>query len=408
MVLTIGRRIGKLEVRRPKTVGNLVHPLDIIVVLCAATLILAVGCTSSEPSYEQAVNSTTEEVSLGQNTPAKESSPAQGIPPASETVSQTSPVSATGAAQAFLETLSDEQREEAVLEFNDPDRANWSNLPAGMLDFERNGVRLGDLDQVQVHAMGDFLGEALSEKGVALLEGIVRAESVLEDSSRASRMGWDDENYWLAFFGEPSDSHPWGWQYGGHHLAVNITVANGRSFMSPTFLGIEPASYDDEGAIVQPMEEFVSGGLRMVRSLDSRLLESATVGNRPRGTVTGAGRDGVIPPLEGSPVTEWNQEDRNRLMETISAWTGIMPEPAADARLAEIEAEIDDLHFAWNGHTDGEDDIYYRIQGPSLIIEFSTRGNLGSDDGHYHSIYRDPSNEYGSRSAAAVSGTVNK
>ena len=78
-----------------------------------------------------------------------------------------------------------------------------------------------------------------------------------------------------------------------------------------------------------------------------------------------------------------------------------MPEPDAAARLDEIKAELNDLYFAWNGKVDGSGEIYYRIQGPSLIIEFSTQGNVGADGGHYHSVYRDPTNEYGKRSVLA-------
>ena len=75
---------------------------------------------------------------------------------------------------------------------------------------------------------------------------------------------------------------------------------------------------------------------------------------------------------------------------------------SAQARLAEITAELPDTHFAWHGNTDGNGRIYYRIQGATLIIEFSTQGNLGGDGGHYHSIYRDPTNEYGTAATNAA------
>lgn len=86
----------------------------------------------------------------------------------------------------------------------------------------------------------------------------------------------------------------------------------------------------------------------------------------------------------------------------------MLPPPAAEARLQEIAADLDDTRFAWNGPTDGSDSIYYRIQGPRLLIEFSTQGNLGDTAGHFHSIYRNPVNEYGGAPLApeehAVSG----
>ena len=68
-------------------------------------------------------------------------------------------------------------------------------------------------------------------------------------------------------------------------------------------------------------------------------------------------------------------------MDAISFWTGLLPEDYSAVRLDEITAELNDVYFAWNGEVDGNGAIYYLVQGPSLIIEFSTRGNLGSDGG---------------------------
>ena len=87
-------------------------------------------------------------------------------------------------------------------------------------------------------------------------------------------------------------------------------------------------------------------------------------------------------------------------MDVVALWVGLLPEASARDRLAEIKADLDGTYFAWHGNSDGNGSIYYRIQGPRLIIEFSTQGNVG-DGGHYHSIYRDPTNEYGASAASA-------
>ena len=73
----------------------------------------------------------------------------------------------------------------------------------------------------------------------------------------------------------------------------------------------------------------------------------------------------------------------------------MLPPQNARMRMEEIESHLNDTYLAWHGPTDGAGAIYYRIQGPDLIIEFSTRGEIGAGSGHYHSIYRDPTNEYG-------------
>ena len=173
--------------------------------------------------------------------------------------------------------------------------------------------------------------------------------------------------------------------------------------MSPTFLGVEPAKYEYEGVVTEPLARHAAAGLDVIQSLEGDLQSSAVVPGRPEETLAGAGKDGVIPNLEGSPTSAWTDCHRAKLLHTISLWTGLLPEPDAAARLEEIKAELNDLHFAWNGKVDGSEEIYYRIQGPSLIIEFSTQGNVGADGGHYHSVYRDPTNEYGKRSALAGS-----
>ncbi len=136
--------------------------------------------------------------------------------------------------------------------FEDPVRSNWSNLPAGMLSYQRNGVRIGDLNALRVEALLGFLATVLSPDGFATVMDIVPAETKLEVSSRADRIQGDDEHYWLAFFGKPSKPGPWGWQVGGHTLALNVTVVGRRSHMSPTFIGVEPAKYEDYGVIVKP------------------------------------------------------------------------------------------------------------------------------------------------------------
>ena len=302
------------------------------------------------------------------------------------------------AAQAFLNTLSEEQRATAMLALDDPKRPNWSNLPASAL--RRNGVRIGDLDDAQSAAMHRFLAAALSADGYATVVGIVGAEAVLAQTPGAARRQWSADNYWLAFFGEPAADKKWGWQFGGHHLAVNVTVVAGRSYLSPTFLGTEPASYTSGGATVAPLDAHLHAGLTLVNALDDQARAAAMVNNRPRELWTGAGKDGVIPPTEGSNVAAWTAAQQQLLLDAIMRWVGLLDAASSEARIAEIQADLGNTHFAWYGPVDGSGSVYYRIQGPSLILEFAIQGNLGSDAGHYHSIYRNPTNEYGSSVAA--------
>ncbi len=325
-----------------------------------------------------------------QPAPAPATTPAT-TPAATEVVAD-APDSVT-AAQAFLGTLTAEQRAVALLALDDPARPNWSNLPAGAL--RRNGVRIGDLNDAQAAAMHQFLSMALSADGYATIVGIVGAEGALAQTPGAARRQWSADNYWLAFFGEPSAGSKWGWQFGGHHLAVNVTVVAGRSYLSPTFLGIEPASFTSGGATVAPLDAHLQAGLALINALDDQARTAATISNRPRELRAGAGKDGTIPPLEGAKVADWSAAQQQLLLDTIMLWVSLLDAPSSEARMTEIRADLASTYFAWHGPVDGRGSIYYRIQGPDLILEFGIQGNLGSDAGHYHSIYRNPTNEYG-------------
>ncbi len=314
------------------------------------------------------------------------------------------------AALDFIELLDGQQREAALLPFDSNKRPNWSNLPAGMLPFDRNGVRIGDLRDEQFTTMLAFLSTALSADGLDTVAAVVAAELILADSSSSSRLGWSEGNYWLAFFGTPSPTEPWAWQFGGHHLAVNMSIANDRITMSPTFIGVEPAVFDGEAVrrvfpalggeragdgkeTIAPFAGEIEAGLALVNSLSASSREAVFLSRRPNGLITGAGQDGVIPELQGSQAGGWRPAQKQALLALVSLWVGMLPPKNATMRMQEIEARLNDTFFAWHGPTDGA--IYYRIQSPVLIIEFLTRGPVGASDGHYHSIYRDPTNEYG-------------
>jgi len=279
-------------------------------------------------------------------------------------------------------------------------RQNWSNIPAGPLPiifgFERNGIRLGDLNEEQLGAVFAFLEASLSTEGYEKVRQIVRADEMLAPFDVAN-VGWSEENYWLAFFGSPSTTDLWAWQFGGHHLAVNVSVKAGQVAASPSFIGIEPSRYEDQGVQFQPMEREVNLGLALVQALDGHQQSLAIVTNRPEELYTGAGNDGVVPPIEGTEVADMTISQQKQLTELIRLWVGLMPDKPAQQRLDTLVTQFDETYFAWHGPIDGSGSIYYRIQGPSLIIEFSAQGNIaqGSDASHYHSIYRNTQNEYG-------------
>lgn len=308
------------------------------------------------------------------------------------------------AARAFLDLLGPAQRTAAVLPLGEPTRSRWSNLPVGILDYTPNGVRLGDLGAAQRDALYGVLAAALSRAGCETVLGVVAAEGALSESPRAARLGWSADNYWLAFFGEPSDEAPWGLQFAGHHLALNLSRVAGETFLSPTFVGVEPAEHRRGGATIAPLRAQAQAGLTLVGALDDAERSGARLPERPRDTVAGPGQDGVVPPFAGAPVAGWSDERRQRLLDAVHLWVGLLPEKDAEARMAEARADLAETWFAWQGDPAGDGPIYYRIQGPRLLVEFSTQGDLGSERGHFHTVYRDPTNEYGAAAVGPGSG----
>ena len=87
------------------------------------------------------------------------------------------------------------------------------------------------------------------------------------------------------------------------------------------------------------------------------------------------------------------------LLDVISEWAGIVHESAAAARMAELKAGLDETWFAWSGPTTATPGhnitAYYRIQGPNLVIEYAPQPLGGDPALHVHTMYRDPSNDYG-------------
>ena len=303
------------------------------------------------------------------------------------------------AAQGFLNSLSDEQRAAAMYAFDDPRRSNWSNLPAEM--SRRNGVRIRDLEAAQQAALGDFLATALSPEGYATVQGVVGAEDALGESWWAGLLGWGSDNYFLAFFGEPATDQAWGWQFGGHHLGVNVSVVGGRSYLSPTFVGIDPAVYERDGVTAMPLAAQAAAGRALFQELAGPAQQAARLDISPAAAgevLTGAGQDGVIPAWAGSKAGDWTAAQRQQLRDTIALWVGMLPAESAQLRMAEIAVDLEETSFAWHSAGEGGGPIYYRIQGPTLIIEFSNE-DVAAEGGHYHSVYRNPLNEYGSGAA---------
>jgi len=301
-------------------------------------------------------------------------------------------------AQAFVATLDEAGRTKVQLPFDSPKKSGWSNLPVGMVP--REGVRLGDLSPAQREAAMALLSTAFSQDGYRKVVEIVRADEVLRETSRGGGGGggprFGQDEYYLAFFGAPSASAPWMLQFGGHHLGINLTLAGRQATLAPSLTGAQPASYSLEGRTIRPLGKENDRAFALMASLDAAQREKAILGSSVSDLVLGAGKDGRTIQPEGLRVSALSPAQQKTLLEIVREWAGIANDALAAPRIEEIRTRLPETYFAWSGPTTEGSAAYFRIQGPTLVIEYAPQRSVD----HIHAIYRDPTNDYGKKIAA--------
>jgi hypothetical protein len=295
---------------------------------------------------------------------------------------------AVAKANAFLETIDAQQRGKALLDFDSAKKPSWSNLPVTMVP--RNGVRLGEMTKAQRAAALEVIAAVLSKEGFQKVIDIMNGDDQLVGGGD-NRMRFGTDNYYLALFGTPSPTKPWMLQFGGHHLGINVTIVGKDTVITPTHTGAQPTSFQRDGKTVRPLGSENDLAFKLVNMLDAEQRKQAVLGARPKNLLLGPGQDGKTIQPEGLKCAALTEDQRATLLRLIGAWVHILPSEAADSRLAALKTKIDDTYFCWYGPTTDGSAAYYRIQGPSLLIEYAPQGGTN----HIHTIIRDPSNDYG-------------
>ena len=210
--------------------------------------------------------------------------------------------------------------------------------------------------------------------------------------------------YFISILGTPSEKTPWMLQFGGHHLALNITIVGERGILTPTLTGAQPALYTLNGKTVRPLGQESDKALALLNALDETQRKQAILSFRLADLVLGPGQDGKTIQPEGLKASSMTDKQRAMLLDVISEWAGIIHESAATVRMAELKADINETWFAWSGPTTvtpgSNIAAYYRIQGPHLVIEYAPQQMGGDPSMHVHTMYRDPTNDYGRKPAA--------
>lgn len=298
-------------------------------------------------------------------------------------------------ARAFLSTLDEGQRAAAAFPFDDPERNRWAYVPQ-----RRAGIPLRAMDAGQRAAAFELLGTGLSERGTGLARGIIELEGILGELEGAAGSPWgpsrDPELYYLSLFAGPGGTHPWGWRFEGHHLSVNVTdLGPHGQIVAPLFMGANPArvpSGPRQGTRLLAAEEDLA--FELLHMLDPRQRARATIAAQTSGDIL-TRNDPVVGPMAfaGLPAAEMSDAQQRQLRRLLELYAGRMADSAASRQLQRIEqAGFDRLHFAWAGAHRPREPHYYRIHGPTVLVEYDNTQNGAN---HVHTVWRDLENDFG-------------
>ncbi len=305
-----------------------------------------------------------------------------------------SPATMATAATAFLDGLTGDQRAQAAFPFQSDERLKWHFIPTEM--FGRKGLTIQAMTAPQRKLAHGLLHSALSDRGYKTATAIMDLEAVLRALEPGGKFARDPEKYFFSVFGTPSARGAWGWRVEGHHVSLSVTVVNGAFVAaSPMFLGTNPAEVKDgdkKGLRILGAEEDAARTLLLSLDAPHRAVavinpvapnDIATMNNLTISPLTPAG-------IEAAALTA---PQREQLMRLVEVYTSSMAVDLAADRLSRIRAAgPDKITFAWAGEVERGKKHYYRVQGPTFLIEFD---NTQNDGNHVHSVWRDFQGDFG-------------
>jgi Protein of unknown function (DUF3500) len=313
-----------------------------------------------------------------------------------------SPATMADAANRFLATLTAEQKKVATFPFeNTAEREHFGFVPSEM--FPRNGLTIEKMTEPQRKAAHDLMRSGLSQKGYMTATAIMELEGILNEienppgaAPRDRPLERNPLKYYVSVFGTPGTKGDWGWRVEGHHVSLNFTIVHGQMVSTaPHFFGSNPAevrSGPKTGLRILGYEE--DPARELVTALDAAQKSKAVISTTaPNDIVTR--NDVNIKPLEpaGISITQLQPKQRETLMRIVDAYTSVMAADLAADRMAALKkAGLDNITFAWAGEFERGKKHYYRVQGPTFLIEFD---NTQNDGNHVHSVWRDFNGDYG-------------
>jgi len=296
-------------------------------------------------------------------------------------------------ATVFLASLTADQQAQALFPAVSEERLNWHYIP-----HERKGLSFKDMEGGQRKLASALLSSGLSQRGYTKAMMIMSLEAILKQlEGPTRRFERDPDLYCITLFGKPSFESPWGWRVEGHHLSLNFLVVDGNQIAStPSFLGANPAKVPEgiplSGLRVLALEEDLARQL-LTSFRDDQLAKVIFQTEAPPDIVTQAEKQVRMDAPVGMAASEMTGDQQGILVDLIEEYLHRMPRDIAESRMNQIERDGKSyVHFAWAGSRERGKPHYYRLHGPSLLIEYD---NTQNNANHIHTVWRDLRSDWG-------------
>ena len=295
----------------------------------------------------------------------------------------------TAAANALLKTLNDGQKQQAMLAFDDAAREDFRYTPR-----DRKGLMIKGLEKTQLEAVTGLLKSALSEKGVLKAQQIRALEGILAEMEKRPDYR-DPDKYWISIFGTPGDPKAWGWRFEGHHLSLNYTLTGEKVAVTPSFFGANPAEVRVgflTGHRVLAAEEDLARAL--VVQLVAAGHQEVIFTDQPPAEILSREESRVKPLAQvGLSAAGMSEGQREALVKLVRVYLDRHRSEMVEADWKAIsDAGVDKIHFGWAGGIKRGDAWYYRIQGPTFLMEAANSQNQAN---HTHATWRKFDGDFG-------------
>ena len=294
------------------------------------------------------------------------------------------------ATQRFVSSLDQNQQRELSFPFADDLRTNWQFVP-----MERSGLSFAEMRPDQRLLALNLMNTVLSHRGYSQTLQIMALEQVLHELENFSAKR-DPENYHFFLFGDPSPDDSWAWRIEGHHLSLNFTIVGGELIVAtPSFLGANPARITDgPRAGWQPLMAEENLARALVQQFSAKQRQRAIISTQaPRDIINGPGRNAERLEPSGISVQDLTDDQRSLLKQLIGLYVDRLHPELAQQYWTQIDdAGFDKICFGWAGPLEAGKPHYYRLQGPTFILEFD---NTQNNANHVHCVWRDFHNDFG-------------